>query len=364
MPIDLRCGNCRVRSWRPDDAPVMAGHANHREIWLNLRDRFPHPYTIADAEAYLKLVAGRAVETSFAIDVAGAAVGGISLMLGQDIERASAELGYWLGPAYWNRGIMTAAVRAVADYGLERLGLTRVFAVPFVRNPASYRVLEKAGFHREGLLRRSAIKAGVIEDQYLYALVRRDADSDGGASSHLSPSGRVSPPAILVVTGASGAGKTTLVRALEVRGLPGVSCHYFDSVGVPSAEVMERDFGGGAAWQEATTRLWIGRLSSSPDRVAVLDGQTRPSVVRAAFREAGIRRGAIVLIDCSAGERHLRLHGAREQPELATAHMDAWAGYLRGQADALDLPIIDTTSITPDAARDQLVRLVESLGQP
>lgn len=174
----------------------------------------------------------------------------------------------------------------------------------------------------------------------------------------------MSQPIVLVLTGASGAGKTTLVRALEARALSGVSCHYFDSIGVPSAEVMERDFGGGAGWQEATTRTWIGRLSSRTDRIAVLDGQTRPSFVRAAFQHAGLRQGVIVLIDCAATERSHRLKGARGQPELATAQMDTWAAYLRGQADALNLPIIDTTSLTVEAALNELVELIETLAQP
>ena len=168
-------------------------------------------------------------------------------------------------------------------------------------------------------------------------------------------------PIILVVTGASGAGKTTLVRGLEARGLPGVSCHYFDSIGVPSPEVMQRDFGGGAAWQEATTRTWIERLALRTDRVAVLDGQTRPSVVRAAFRRADIRQGAIALIDCDREERNRRLHAERGQPELASAQMDTWAAYLRGQADALELPIIDTTHLAPEAAVSRLVDLVNAL---
>ena len=171
----------------------------------------------------------------------------------------------------------------------------------------------------------------------------------------------MAPPIILVVTGASGAGKTTLVRGLEARSLLGVSCHYFDSIGVPSPEVMERDFGGGTGWQEAMTRTWIERLSLRSDPVAVLDSQTRPSTVQAAFRLAGVRRGAIVLIDCTAKERNRRLHLDRQQPELASAQMDTWAAYLKGQADALELPIIDTTGLVPEAALEELVQLVESL---
>jgi len=172
MAIRMDCGVCVVRSWRVEDAPSLAIYANNREIWLNLRDQFPHPYGLADAEAYLRLVSERPNETSFAIEVAGQAVGGVSLRPGHDVERCSAEIGYWLGEPFWGRGIMTSAVRAVTEYAFDQLGLTRVFAVPFARNPASSRVLDKAGYEREGLMRRSAVKDGVILDQYLYAKVR------------------------------------------------------------------------------------------------------------------------------------------------------------------------------------------------
>ena len=172
MAIRMDCGVCVVRSWRVEDAPSLAIYANNREIWLNLRDQFPHPYGLADAEAYLRLVSERPNETSFAIEVAGQAVGGVSLRPGHDVERCSAEIGYWLGEPFWGRGIMTSAVRTVTEHAFDQLGLTRVFAVPFARNPASSRVLDKAGYEREGLMRRSAIKDGVILDQYLYAKVR------------------------------------------------------------------------------------------------------------------------------------------------------------------------------------------------
>jgi len=152
-------------------------------------------------------------------------------------------------------------------------------------------------------------------------------------------------PAIVVVTGASGAGKTTLVNALDALRLPGVGCYFFDSVGVPSPEEMERDFGGGDHWQAATAAWWIGRLLRNEDavRVAVLDGQVRPSMMREHLARMGARRWRIVLADCGHAERNARLHGPRAQPELATGDMDCWAAYLRGQADAMDLPVIDTS---------------------
>ena len=165
-------GMCDVRSWRPDDATALVEHANNRKVWLNLRDRFPHPYTARDARAFLKSVLTARPETSFAIDVDGAAVGGIAFHLQSDVERVGAELGYWLGEKFWGRGIATAAVRAVTEHAMQAHGLLRVFALPFADNHASTRVLEKAGFTREGVLRSSAIKDGRVLDQLLYARIR------------------------------------------------------------------------------------------------------------------------------------------------------------------------------------------------
>ena len=141
-------------------------------MWLNLRDAFPHPYTVADGEAYIARVSGATVPTSFAIDVDGEAVGGISLHPGTDVERFGAELGYWLGEPLWGRGIASAAVQLVTAHGFDVLGLQRVFALPFAHNAASVRVLEKAGYTREGLLRRNSFKAGEWVDQFLYARLK------------------------------------------------------------------------------------------------------------------------------------------------------------------------------------------------
>ena len=167
--MEIRGEHCLVRPYRRGDAPALARHANNRAIWLNLRDRFPHPYTPADAEAYIRAVANHRPPTSFVVEVDGEPEGGVSLRRGEDIARLSAEIGYWMGEAFWGRGIATEAVRLVTAYSFGELDLLRTFALPFARNPASLRVLEKAGYEREGLLRRSAIKAGEVLDQYLYA---------------------------------------------------------------------------------------------------------------------------------------------------------------------------------------------------
>lgn len=168
MRLELR--DAVVRPYRPDDADALARHANARSIWLNLRDAFPHPYTKQDAEAFI----GRGIETFWCIEVAGEAGGGIGLSPGQDVERFSAELGYWLGEAFWGRGIVTQAVGAVTQHAFDAMGLHRVFALPYAHNEASARVLEKCGYRLEGTLRDSSFKDGKFVDQRYYARLKTD----------------------------------------------------------------------------------------------------------------------------------------------------------------------------------------------
>jgi RimJ/RimL family protein N-acetyltransferase len=169
--MQIQLARAQVRSWQLTDAESLAVHANNRKIWRNLRDAFPHPYTVADASAFLQSAMARVPESWFAIAVDDQAVGGIGFTLHHDVERVSAEIGYWLGEAFWGRGITTEALQAVTRYAVQTHQLTRVFAVPYEWNCASFRVLEKAGYRLEGRLRRSAIKDGQVIDQLLYAYV-------------------------------------------------------------------------------------------------------------------------------------------------------------------------------------------------
>lgn len=168
----MRGARCTIRRWRAADAESLVRHANNLNVAKHLRDRFPHPYTRADARAFLAHVTGPGLdETNLAIEVAGEAVGAIGLNVGADVERYSAEVGYWLGEAFWGRGIMTEALALVTDRAFARLNLLRLFALPFADNAPSVRVLEKAGYVREGLLRSSAVKFGRPRDQLIYARV-------------------------------------------------------------------------------------------------------------------------------------------------------------------------------------------------
>jgi RimJ/RimL family protein N-acetyltransferase len=170
--MELEFPGGRIRSWQAADAPSLARHANNRKIWLQVRDRFPHPYTLEAAEGWVTLAPAADPETQFAIEVNGEAAGGIGVFLQQDVERYSAEIGYWLGEAHWNRGIATAAVQRFTDYAFDRYGLCRLYANVFVTNPGSCRVLERAGYQLEGRLRQSAVKEGQVLDGFLYAALR------------------------------------------------------------------------------------------------------------------------------------------------------------------------------------------------
>jgi ribosomal-protein-alanine N-acetyltransferase len=171
--VQIDCGTFLLRRWRLGDKEALIRHADNPKIWRNVRDLFPYPYTEQDADEWL---AHATVEEDtpwvFAIEIDGEAGGTISLLPRSDVERHSAELGYWLGEAFWSRGIMTAAVRALTERAFEQSDFYRIYADVFAWNPASMRVLEKAGYRREAVLTRAVVKDGVLMDQVIYAITR------------------------------------------------------------------------------------------------------------------------------------------------------------------------------------------------
>ena len=174
LASELNCGPCRLRPWRAADRPTLLRYADNRRIWLNLRDRFPHPYGPAEADAWLGYAAAAPPpEGVWAIDLQGEAIGALAIERGQDVERASAEIGYWLAEPFWGRGLMTAAVCCASEHALAAPDLYRLYAPVFAWNAVSMRVLEKAGYEREGVLRRSAVKDGQLIDCVLYARTRK-----------------------------------------------------------------------------------------------------------------------------------------------------------------------------------------------
>ncbi len=167
--MKLTLEQCTIRPWRLDDAESIVRHANNRKVWIALRDFFPHPYAIEDAHTFLKSVVNSEPITLFCVEVNGAAVGGIGIVIGADVHRQTAEMGYWLGQEFWGCGIMTEAVAAFTDFCFEEFQLRRIYAEPFANNPASARVLEKASFAFEGRLKNNVLKDGNLLYSLLYA---------------------------------------------------------------------------------------------------------------------------------------------------------------------------------------------------
>lgn len=170
--MEIQIGDCKIRSFNSKDVAALVKYANNFNVWINLRDGFPHPYTKKDARAWIKFTGGGHESTNFAIASAEEVIGGIGFSLQPDVHRVSAEIGYWLGEPFWGKGIATRALKAMTDYAFATYDLTRIYAGIFEWNDASGRVLEKAGYKLEARLRKSIIKNGKVIDQLLYAVLR------------------------------------------------------------------------------------------------------------------------------------------------------------------------------------------------
>ena len=166
-----------LRPFALTDAPDvqrLAGAPEVADTTLNL----PHPYAVSDAEQWIasqpaRLEAGSSAAYALTRRTDGVLLGAISLMEISARHRR-AELGYWLGVPFWNQGYMTEAAAALIDYGCDQLGLHKITAVHFVRNPASGRVMQKIGMRQEGMQRRHVCKNGVFEDEVLYGLLAEE----------------------------------------------------------------------------------------------------------------------------------------------------------------------------------------------
>ena len=161
-----------LRPWNAGDEASLIRYANNLKVAINLRDRFPHPYTATDARNYISIASQGTPLTNFAIEFENEAVGSIGIVLGEDVYRRSAEVGYWLGEPFWGQGIATEALSLIAPYAFQAFSLTRLYAGVFENNPASGRVLEKAGFTLESRMRKAVVKEHQIMDQLLYVMVR------------------------------------------------------------------------------------------------------------------------------------------------------------------------------------------------
>jgi [ribosomal protein S5]-alanine N-acetyltransferase len=169
----LKLGEQTIRSYREEDLQQLIRHADDHAVWQNLTDMFPHPYTKESGRDWINHATSQEPQTNFAIaDKGDRVIGGIGLELERDVYRVSAEIGYWLGLEWWGQGIATRALRALTEWAFTTFALERIQAGIFETNPASGRVLEKAGYSLEGRLRRKVIKEGRVLDLLMYARVR------------------------------------------------------------------------------------------------------------------------------------------------------------------------------------------------
>ena len=165
----IQSGDILLRPFRMNDADRITELANNEKISRNLRDGFPHPYTRKDAEKFINHCLAMPVTTFFAIEYKGSYVGNISLNPCFDVYRKSAEIGYFLGEPFWNKGIATKAVNLITEFGFRELKLARIHTGVYEYNPASQRVLEKCGYVKEGVFRKSVFKMGQLWDEVRYA---------------------------------------------------------------------------------------------------------------------------------------------------------------------------------------------------
>ncbi|NDW18502.1 N-acetyltransferase [Dysgonomonas sp. 216] len=161
-----------IRPWQMSDIESLARNANNINIWNNVRDYFPHPYDEEDAKSFIKMASGKNPIQDFSIEVNGKAVGGIGYIPGFDVERINAEIGYWLGEEYWNKGIMGNAIKDMVDYIFENTDIIRLFASVFDFNLASMQVLQKNGFRKLTIFKNAAIKNNKVIDLYYYELLK------------------------------------------------------------------------------------------------------------------------------------------------------------------------------------------------
>ncbi|KAF7192569.1 hypothetical protein HII31_06116 [Pseudocercospora fuligena] len=180
-----------VRRYRSSDVQSMTKHGNSKTIWLNMRDRFPHPYDEAAGRSWISINAdpgnharsgkytleagaeGPLVPTNYAIAINGEAIGSIGLDFGADIYYRTAELGYWIGEEFWGKGIMSVVAPAFVRWTWKTFGvLIRINAEANERNLGSIRTLVKAGFAYEGKRINAIVKMGEVQSVVWYGALR------------------------------------------------------------------------------------------------------------------------------------------------------------------------------------------------
>ena len=171
--MQLQGNGFMLRNWRQGDETSLQRNADNVKIFNCLRDRFPSPYTMEDAVQWISRQLNLDVKLNYVIDIDGEVAGAIGLELRDDVYRKTCEIGYWLAEQFWGHGIMPEAVRLVTAHAFEQFDLIRIYAGIFSKNPRSMRVLEKAGYHKEAVLKSSVFKNGDVLDEHIYAILKQ-----------------------------------------------------------------------------------------------------------------------------------------------------------------------------------------------
>ena len=164
-------GIITLRSLIDDDASTLAKLANNKKIWDNLRDIMPYPYSVDNAIFFIDLVKQEDPQVTFGIEYKGALCGVIGLVAQQDVYKKTAEIGYWIGEPYWNKGIATRAVNLVTSYGFNKLDIVRIHTGVFEYNTASMKVLENCGYKKDGVFEKAIFKNGKTWDEHRYSKI-------------------------------------------------------------------------------------------------------------------------------------------------------------------------------------------------
>ncbi len=160
----------KLEKWDLKYTDDVVKHANNKRIADNLRDVFPYPYTKEDAVFFIKdCINNDSNNILKAITVNGEAVGSISVIKLNDVNRKSAEIGYWIGEEFQNKGIMKKAVKMIIEEAFEKMDIVRIEAEIFETNIPSKKVLENNGFKLEGRKEKSIFKNGKIMASLIYA---------------------------------------------------------------------------------------------------------------------------------------------------------------------------------------------------
>ncbi len=157
-----------LRPWQKQDAQELAAVANNRNIWNNVRDALPNPYTVMDALQWISHVNNQNPVVNFAIVCNGLVTGSIGCTLRDDIARKCIEIGYFVGETYWGKGIASEAVKQLTEFIATRLDIVRIEAHVFASNKASMKVLQKNGFYLEAICRKAAYKNNELLDDYIW----------------------------------------------------------------------------------------------------------------------------------------------------------------------------------------------------